>query len=380
MRVLAVLLACLACTGHGRRLLMTKPIPSCQTGLSGRVGAHDPHDSLAPLLHLRGGMSGAGCNSVTQGGATEDFRESNIRRSDTVFGLDDVRGGHVEPPPMIPSRSPAYYDEPPPPPFRTTRSAYYDEDLDSDEDLDDIMGLSADMEPNYGIRRMRPGSAGPVRTSITSFGDREDFRERNTRGAMPRRGYAVRRSIAPLDNTESFLERSTRRAGSGYLRGGYVDDIDAAYGAPRTRLDNTESFLERSTRRAGSGYLRGGYVDDIDAAYGAPRTRLDNTESFLERSTRRAGSGYSRGGYVEEMDAAYGSPRTRRGPAAQVGLGEIEDLRDRNMRRAMTRRGYGYGGQVPRHIEELYMTEDFRNGYDGNPSLTEDFRNGYDLE
>jgi len=335
-------LACLACTGHGRRLLMTKPIPSCQTGLSGRVGAHDPHDSLAPLLHLRGGMSGAGCNSVTQGGATEDFRESNIRRSDTVFGLDDVRGGHVEPPPMIPSRSPAYYDEPPPPPFRTTRSAYYDEDLDSDEDLDDIMGLSADMEPNYGIRRMRPGSAGPVRTSITSFGDREDFRERNTRGAMPRRGYAVRRSIAPLDNTESFLERSTRRAGSGYSRGGYVDDIDAAYGAPRTRLDNTESFLERSTRRAGSGY--------------------------------------SRGGYVEEMDAAYGSPRTRRGPAAQVGLGEIEDLRDRNMRRAMTRRGYGYGGQVPRHIEELYMTEDFRNGYDGNPSLTEDFRNGYDLE
>mmetsp|Transcript_129919 Transcript_129919/g.224470 ORF Transcript_129919/g.224470 Transcript_129919/m.224470 type:complete len:295 (+) Transcript_129919:57-941(+) len=293
MRVLAIVLACLACTGHGRRLLMTKPIPSCQTGLSGRVGAHDPHDSLAPLLHLRGGMSGAGCNSVTQGGATEDFRESNIRRSDTVFGLDDVRGGHVEPPPMIPSRSPAYYDEPPPPPFRTTRSAYYDEDLDSDEDLDDIMGLSADMEPNYGIRRMRPGSAGPVRTSITSFGDREDFRERNTRGAMPRRGYAVRRSIAPLDNTESFLERSTRRAGSGYLRGGYVDDIDAAYGAPRTR----------------------------------------------------------------------------RGPAVQVGLGEIEDLRDRNMRRAMTRRGYGYGGQVPRHIEELDETEDFRNGYDGHVRL-----------
>jgi len=277
MRVLAVALACVACTGHGRRALMTKPIPSYQTGMSGRrtgrVGARDPQDSLASLLHRRGGMSGSGSNSLTQRGDTEDFRDKNTRRADTGLQLDDVRGGYVEPPPMIPSRSPTWARRS----FRTTRSAY------DDEDLDDIMGHSADMEPNYGTRRMRPGSAGPVRTSITKLGDTEDFRERNTRRAMPRRGYAVRRSIVPLDNTESFRERNTRRAGSGYVRGGYVDDVDEAYGAPRTRrgpavqvgLGEIEDFRDRNTRRAMTrrGYGYGGQV---------PRhiEELDETEDF----------------------------------------------------------------------------------------------------
>jgi len=76
MRVLAVLLAFLACMGLGRRVHMTSQGPAYQAGLSGRVEASSSSVALASLLLVRGGVSGYG-----------------------------GRGGFVEPLPMTPSRS-----------------------------------------------------------------------------------------------------------------------------------------------------------------------------------------------------------------------------------------------------------------------------------
>mmetsp|Transcript_96610 Transcript_96610/g.176935 ORF Transcript_96610/g.176935 Transcript_96610/m.176935 type:complete len:336 (-) Transcript_96610:231-1238(-) len=76
MSLLAIVLACLACTGHGRRVHMTSEGPAHQAGLPGRVEAPSSSAALAYLLLVRGGVSGYG-----------------------------GRGGFVEPLPMTPSRS-----------------------------------------------------------------------------------------------------------------------------------------------------------------------------------------------------------------------------------------------------------------------------------
>mmetsp|Transcript_119275 Transcript_119275/g.210903 ORF Transcript_119275/g.210903 Transcript_119275/m.210903 type:complete len:161 (-) Transcript_119275:28-510(-) len=59
MRVLAILLACLACTGHARRVLMTNQGPVNHGGLSEQSKAPTPRASFQSLLlhmtRLRGG-------------------------------------------------------------------------------------------------------------------------------------------------------------------------------------------------------------------------------------------------------------------------------------------------------------------------------------
>mmetsp|Transcript_135539 Transcript_135539/g.253285 ORF Transcript_135539/g.253285 Transcript_135539/m.253285 type:complete len:255 (-) Transcript_135539:181-945(-) len=69
MSVLAVLLACLACSGHGRRVLMTSQGPS---------GYHDFRDA-----HVSGQARTPGF---------DDVRGVHVRKGRS--GLDDMRGGH----------------------------------------------------------------------------------------------------------------------------------------------------------------------------------------------------------------------------------------------------------------------------------------------
>jgi len=60
MRVVAIVLAGLACTSHGRRGHMTSQGPAYQVGLSGRVDATASRKALAALLVMRGGRSELG--------------------------------------------------------------------------------------------------------------------------------------------------------------------------------------------------------------------------------------------------------------------------------------------------------------------------------
>jgi len=64
MSLLAIVLACLACTGHGRRVHTG---PGYQAGLSGRVVAPASSASLASLLLMRGGKSGGGFDAYGAG-------------------------------------------------------------------------------------------------------------------------------------------------------------------------------------------------------------------------------------------------------------------------------------------------------------------------
>mmetsp|Transcript_29453 Transcript_29453/g.54276 ORF Transcript_29453/g.54276 Transcript_29453/m.54276 type:complete len:340 (-) Transcript_29453:354-1373(-) len=116
MRVLAVALTCLVCTGHGRRVTG----PAYQAGLS----ATGPRDSLAALLLVRGGR---------------------VRRGRSDF--DDMRGGFGESLPMTPSRSRSM------PPTTATAEI---------EDLDAYMGEAA----NIGMGQTRRGSANVVRRGV----------------------------------------------------------------------------------------------------------------------------------------------------------------------------------------------------------------------
>lgn len=76
MRVLAVVLSCLACAGHGRRVHLTSLGKPYQAGLSGRSGALDRKKSLASLLFLRGGVS-----------SPDDVRGRNARKNHGTRGL-----------------------------------------------------------------------------------------------------------------------------------------------------------------------------------------------------------------------------------------------------------------------------------------------------
>jgi len=67
MRVLAVLLACLACTGHGSRVRVTSQGPVYQAGPSSRVEATASRDLLAALLLVRGGKSPSGYHELRDG-------------------------------------------------------------------------------------------------------------------------------------------------------------------------------------------------------------------------------------------------------------------------------------------------------------------------
>mmetsp|Transcript_76385 Transcript_76385/g.145374 ORF Transcript_76385/g.145374 Transcript_76385/m.145374 type:complete len:176 (-) Transcript_76385:138-665(-) len=115
MRLLAVVLAGWACTGHGHPVHMT---PTHQAGISGR--GPEPKDSLASLLMVRGGMSGLdeGQTGYVRRGHSEiyDMKGRRTGRSwlDDVnhgyvhrgtSGVGGVRGGSLESRPRTPSGS-----------------------------------------------------------------------------------------------------------------------------------------------------------------------------------------------------------------------------------------------------------------------------------
>mmetsp|Transcript_144446 Transcript_144446/g.262302 ORF Transcript_144446/g.262302 Transcript_144446/m.262302 type:complete len:211 (-) Transcript_144446:140-772(-) len=104
MRVLAIALACFACTGHGRRVRTASQGPTNQVAPSGQVGESNRQRSLASLLLRRGGMS-----SFVDVGSNYDYDDMDTgygrrggygRRNE--YGrrgsswLDDVRGGYGE--------------------------------------------------------------------------------------------------------------------------------------------------------------------------------------------------------------------------------------------------------------------------------------------
>lgn len=225
MPVLAIVLACLACQGHGRRVLMESQGPTYY-GPSGRRG-------------------------VTKLGDTEDFRDMNTRKVD---------------PDVIYSQGPS-------------RGSY------GREAQDDIMGNAEEVYPT----RIRRWSAAQNTNSNVQFSATENFRERHTRRAdsvesdlddvrvgydqdemdavyetrRPRHGsaYQTRGRVAPLGPSEDFRERHTRRAGSANdeVRGGYVSGArrlqreSAGQDVNRNAITNlgpTEDFREKHTRRA----------------------------------------------------------------------------------------------------------------------------------
>jgi len=141
MRGLAVVLACLALTSYGRRGHTTSQGATNQAGVSGRVGAHGPKDSLASLLTMRGGYY----DDIRGGYGRRKLRRHEggyVRRGRS--GYDGMRGGYVGSLPLRSSRSLGA--------FRTTRDTY------EVEDLDDFSRGSV-----YGTRRLRRGFAGPRR-------------------------------------------------------------------------------------------------------------------------------------------------------------------------------------------------------------------------
>jgi len=122
MRVLAALLACLACTGYGRRTRTAGQGPVYQAGLSGQVGAPTSRDSLASLLGMRGGYSGFDDGYERRGRFGGGYRRRGWS------GLDDVRGGYLGSLPMTSSRSRES--------FRSRRDVFDVEDLDDFRAMD----------------------------------------------------------------------------------------------------------------------------------------------------------------------------------------------------------------------------------------------------
>jgi len=142
MRVIAVVSACLALAGYGRRVRMTGQRPTNEAGVSGRVGASVPKDPLASLLTMRGGYY----DDMRYGRRIREFRDgyegAYLRRARSLYG--GMRGGYVGSLPMTPYRSSGG--------LRSTRDIYEDE-IYEDEDLDDYNMASV-------ARRLRRGFAG----------------------------------------------------------------------------------------------------------------------------------------------------------------------------------------------------------------------------
>mmetsp|Transcript_61946 Transcript_61946/g.113666 ORF Transcript_61946/g.113666 Transcript_61946/m.113666 type:complete len:184 (+) Transcript_61946:92-643(+) len=104
MRVLAIALACFACTGHGRRVRTASQGPTNQVAPSGQVGESNRQRSLASLLLRRGGYSSfdeSGVNYNYDDMDTEYGRRGGYGRR---YGyarrgnswLDGLRGGYGE--------------------------------------------------------------------------------------------------------------------------------------------------------------------------------------------------------------------------------------------------------------------------------------------
>jgi len=154
MRVIAVVSACLALAGYGRRVRMTGQGPTNEAGVSGRVGASVPKDPLASLLTMRGGYY----DDMRYGRRIREFRDgyegAYLRRARSLYG--GMRGGYVGSLPMTPYRSSGG--------LRSTRDIYEDE-IYEDEDLDDYnMESVYDDLDGYNMasvaRRLRRGFAG----------------------------------------------------------------------------------------------------------------------------------------------------------------------------------------------------------------------------
>jgi len=388
MRVLPIVLTCLACMGHGRRVLNASAGLSGRThqaGLSRRSGAPDPKDSFASLLEMRGGMGGLDDGNVWRSlGDTEGFRDRNTRRA----GQDDVRGGYVESVPMVPQRSRGA--------LRARRADLEFEDLDdydfSDEGANVGMRQAVDMEGVYGTRSPRSmyGSASQVRPSIARHGDTEDLGDRNMRSAQ--RGY-----------TDGFRDSNLRTARS--TRGRYTESPSMStrehVRSGSLRMTPSRSRGARRTTRAAVDFedlddFRGQGANigmrqaaNVEAVYGTRRPRsglqgrvrqdidrFGDTEDFDDLDDFR-GQGANMGmRQAVDMEEAYGtrSPRSMYGSASQVRPSiarrdDTEDFEDWNLRRPSYEefddeefddgRG-GYVESLPRAAVEFEDLDDFR--------------------
>mmetsp|Transcript_73213 Transcript_73213/g.129657 ORF Transcript_73213/g.129657 Transcript_73213/m.129657 type:complete len:329 (+) Transcript_73213:81-1067(+) len=325
MRVIPIVLTCLACMGHGRRVLNASAGLSGgthQAGLSRRSGAPDPKDSFASLLDMRGGMGGLDDGNVWRSlGDTESFRDRNTRRA----GRDDVRGGYVESLPMMPYRSRGA--------LRARRSALEFEDLLARraalefEDLDDYdlsgeganvgMRQAADMEGVYGTRSLRSmyGSASQVRPSIARHGDTEDFGDWNMRRPWSEefddvRGVYVEplpmtpsrsrgwlhspRAAVEFEDLDDFRGQGAnigmRQAADAGIPLHRIADVEAVYETPRprpgllgrvrqtiARVSDTEDFRDSDVRMKLS--TPGGRVEFADLQWLRSRQVYDDIEA-----------------------------------------------------------------------------------------------------
>jgi len=105
MRVLAVALACLACSGHGRRAQGPENLP----GLSGQISTPSAKAKLRSLLRLRGAssVSRSLASLLRLRGASRVDLEPILRLRGGKSGFDEKRGGFVQGStlPRTPSRS-----------------------------------------------------------------------------------------------------------------------------------------------------------------------------------------------------------------------------------------------------------------------------------
>jgi len=291
MRLLAVVLAGWACTGHGHPVHMT---PTHQAGISGR--GPEPKDSLASLLMVRGGMSGLdeGQTGYVRRGHSEIY-DMKGRRTGRSW-LDDVnqrrgyaKGGYVQ------RGSSEIYD------MRDNRrrQSWLDEvnrrgghARKESSGLDGVSGgypKSGYVPRGHGNYHMRDRHTAPTKTWVDDVSSRRGYAE----GGYVRRGHSEiynmkndRRSQSWLDDVNhGYVHRGTSRVGG--VRGGSLESRPRTPSGSTTVKTATEDFRDANVRVGWA--PEGGAVHETVRFPSRIRKSMDNyeTEDFRDVHVRR---------------------------------------------------------------------------------------------